>query len=330
MTETPTHFDSPSRPGSRRRKLIIRLILATVFLAAAYAGWYCVFWIWRPMGEGPAGPAVPGQAFERTWSERKVVLLGIGDSITAGLGATDGNSYFDRLEANPADEFDDMKGVCLSAVYPNLQARNISVSGSDSLYHVKRIAELEPYQADTLGIIVMTTGGNDIIHNYGRTPPREGAMYGATIEQARPWIAAYAGRLETMVQTLKARFPGGCRIFLANIYDPTDGYGDAERAIPPLTGHTFPPFPDSMAILAGYNAAIAECADRHAEVYLVDIRTPFLGHGIHCKQFWRNTYRGDDPHFWFQAVIEDPNDRGYDAIRRLFLLKMIEVLAPAE
>ena len=38
-----------------------------------------------PMGDGPAGPAVSRELFDTTWSERKVVLVGIGDSITCGL-----------------------------------------------------------------------------------------------------------------------------------------------------------------------------------------------------------------------------------------------------
>ncbi len=29
-----------------------------------------------------------------------------------------------------------------------------------------------------------------------------------------------------------------------------------------------------------------------------------------------------DPHYWFYFNLEDPNERGYDAIRRLFLLEM--------
>jgi len=30
----------------------------------------------RPVGEGPAGPVVPREAFASKWSDRKVVLLG--------------------------------------------------------------------------------------------------------------------------------------------------------------------------------------------------------------------------------------------------------------
>ena len=50
----------------------------------------------------------------------------------------------------------------------------------------------------------------------------------------------------------------------------------------------------------------------------------FLGHGIHCRKFWTKHYRAGDPHYWYYFNLEDPNDRGYDALRRLMLLKMIE------
>jgi hypothetical protein len=33
-------------------------------------------------------------------------------------------------------------------------------------------------------------------------------------------------------------------------------------------------------------------------------------------------------HYWYYFNLEDPNDRGYDALRRLFLLQMAEVLGP--
>ncbi len=123
-----------------------------------------------------------------------------------------------------------------------------------------------------------------------------------------------------MVERLRDAFPGGCHVFLANIYDPTDGTGS--------TGSTgLPPWPDALPVLRAYNQIIARCADRHDFVHLVDIHEPFLGHGIHCTKFWTAHYRSSDPHYWYAPNIEDPNDRGYDAIRRLFLLRMIEVFA---
>jgi hypothetical protein len=49
--------------------------------------------------------------------------------------------------------------------------------------------------------------------------------------------------------------------------------------------------------------------------------------GIHCTQFWREHYRRDDPHYWYADNLEDPNIRGYDAIRRVFLLEMAKAFA---
>lgn len=58
---------------------------------------------------------------------------------------------------------------------------------------------------------------------------------------------------------------------------------------------------------------------------MVPVHDVFIGHGLHCAQPWRSTYHRDDPGYWLYENLEDPNDRGYDAIRRLFLLAMAEV-----
>ena len=287
-----------------------------VFLAAT---WH--FWMRRPVGHGPAGPAVARAAFQRVWSDRPVLLVGLGDSVTAGFGARPGYSYFDRLVANPPDEFPDLLGVNLSAVFPRLRATNLAVSGSTSSHPVRgQLSKLAPQPADVFGLVVITTGGNDLLHNYGRTPPSAEAMYGATREQAGPWIEDFKARLDVLLSTVRGRFPGGCRIFLANIYDPTDGVGDIQWA-------GLPRWREGLELLATYNRLLAEAAGRNADVHLVDIRSAFLGHGIHANQPWRSFHRSADPHYWFHENLEDPNERGYDALRRLFLNEMIAVLA---
>jgi len=80
---------------------------------------YVHFFLYLPMGSGPAGPAIESP-FDQPWTERQVLLVGLGDSVTAGFGATKGKSFFDRLLKNPPDEFGDMQGRCLSLVLPNL------------------------------------------------------------------------------------------------------------------------------------------------------------------------------------------------------------------
>jgi len=300
-----------------KHRLRLILILAVVIICAA--GTWRYFWQSRPVGGGPAGPSVPAGEFAHAWTERPVFLVGLGDSVTAGFGARKDYGYFDRLMTNPADEFPDMRGISLRVVMPGLRATNLAVSGSTSMEHIeKQLPRLPTADSNTLGIIVITTGGNDLIHNYGRTPPREQAMYGATWEQAEPWVKKFEARLESILTQINARFPGGCHIFLANIYDPTDGVGDIQRA-------GLPRWKDGLRILAAYNDVIRRGAERHDNVHLVDLHAAFLGHGIHCTQFWAKHYDSRDPYYWYHVNLEDPNERGHDAIRRLFLIEMTKV-----
>ncbi|HET6441340.1 MAG TPA: SGNH/GDSL hydrolase family protein [Phycisphaerae bacterium] len=314
MAETET---APSKRQGRRLLILIAVGLVLLGAALFVRRYYLRF----PLaGEGPAGPEVPRESFQKHWTTRKVLVLGLGDSITAGLGAPKDHAFFDRLVKNPEDEFPDMKGICLSAVFPNLEVENLSVSGTTSLQHMEsQIPRIRQQPSDVLGVVILTTGGNDLIHPYGHGRPHEGAMYGATLEQARPWTQSFEKRLDEMISRIEACFPGGCHIFIGNIYDPTDGWGPA--AVP-----TAPEWPDAIAILAAYNDTIARCAERHPTVHLVDIHTPFLGHGFRCDHFWYRHYDRKAPYFWYYLNVEDPNDRGHDAIRRLFLLSILKVL----
>lgn len=321
-----TFDDSTKSHALRPRRRVRMLVVAGCAIACLVAGWLGYRWFFRlPVGSGPAGPAVPAEPFLNVWTTRPVQLVGIGDSVTAGFGALPGHSYFEMLVTNPADETGGMYGINLRRVLPSLRVLNLAVSGTTSLQHeTDQISQLEACSPEVFGFVVMTTGGNDLIHDYGRSPPREGAMYGATLQQAQPWINAFDARLDRILARIEANFPGGCRIFLANIYDPTDGVGDIDRAGLPL-------WPDGLRILAAYNRILEEHARRRPEVRLVNLHDAFLGHGLHCTQPWQNHYRRADPHYWYFTNLEDPNDRGYDAIRRLFLLEIIEasrVFAP--
>jgi lysophospholipase L1-like esterase len=256
------------------------------------------------------------EPFQQVWSQRKVLLLGIGDSITAGFGMEKGYGYVDWILDNPPDEFEEMKGVCLRNVLPNISMQNMSISGTTSLEHRQRISEkLETQPEDVFGLVVMTTGGNDLIHAYGQRPPKEGAMYGATLEQAQPWIDNFRKRLDEMLAEITQKFPGGCVIFLADIYDPTDDVGDAASAM-------LPAWHDGVKILAEYNQILRQAAAQHDNVVTVPLHATFLGHGTHCAQFWRKNYCREDPSYWFGENLEDPNIRGFDAIRRIFLIEI--------
>jgi hypothetical protein len=116
-------------------KRLVTLACVGALLIIAAAG-YLYFWQSRPIGTGPAGPRVPISAFSRIWSEKHFLLIGIGDSVTAGFGARYGYSYLDRLVTNPPEEFEDMSGKCLQAVLPHLKFTNLAVSGSTSSEHI--------------------------------------------------------------------------------------------------------------------------------------------------------------------------------------------------
>ncbi|WP_044302543.1 SGNH/GDSL hydrolase family protein [Rhodopirellula sallentina] len=301
-----------SRPRSRRWLLL----LGVVILVAVPA--YIELFLRRPVGSGSAGPKVAKAPFDSVWTDRKILLFGIGDSVTRGLGAKSrSHTYFERLRQNPSDEYDDMKGKCLSVVLPNLTSENVAVSGSTSIEHLQTLqTRVTPFPDDMFGLVVMTTGGNDLIHSYGRRPPEEGAMYGATLEQAEPWIVNFHERLNQILDGLNERFPGGCLVYVGDIYDPTDGVGDAPSIF-------LPDWDDGLAIHARYNQTIRDVASARENVHVVNLYETFLGHGSHCRQFWRAHYDHADPHYWFYDNIEDPNDRGYDAIRRVFLNEIV-------
>lgn len=306
---------------SMRRLIRTAIAAGGVLFLLGIGFWH--FWLRRPVGEGPVSIPVPREAFARRWTERPVFLVALGDSVTAGFGASPGLSYVERLIRNPGGEFPDMEGVCLSAVLPGLSHTNMAISGSTSLQMERsQLPRISRQSSNVLGLVVVTIGGNDLIHNYGRSPATEGAMYGAGWEQAQPWLQAFESRLERFLTAIRNGFPGGCHVFLANIYDPSDGTGDLRWVL-------LPPWPDGLRLHAEYNRILSRFAERHTDVHLVDIHRPFLGHGLYCSQFWRATYDRRDPHHWYLENVEDPNDRGYDALRRLFLGEMSRVLAPA-
>ena len=146
-------------------------------------------------------------------------------------------------------------------------------------------------------------------------------MYGARLDQISEWVQNFESRLEAIADKVRETFPGGCQLFIANIYDPTDGDGDIVFA-------GLPAWPEGVQVLAAYNEVLARFAKRHRDVTLIDMHRDFLGHGIHCTQFWHHAYRARDPHYWYWDNLEDPNDRGYDALRRLFLIEIARIVPP--
>ncbi|MFH0797646.1 MAG: SGNH/GDSL hydrolase family protein [Candidatus Omnitrophota bacterium] len=298
----------------------IGVVLFTLFILC----WHCLVGrFYLPAGTGPAGPSINIVPFKHIWSADKIILLGLGDSITKGFGSSEKHSYFELLTENDDSQYPDMKGRDLKHVFPNLKFSNYSENYTVSEEHLRnQIPQIEVFPASVKGIVVITTGGNDLIHDYGKSPPRDGAMYGCTYQEALKWENSFRNRLKGVIEGVIGKFPGGCEIFVANVYDPTDGIGlgNIKNA-----GFQLTPWPDGLKVLALFNGIISEVCSSYENVHLVDIYSSFLGHGIHCRDKHNRYYRKEDPHYWYFCNFEDPNDRGYDAIRRLFLFEIIKV-----
>lgn len=299
-------------------------VLALILLAIFVVAW----WYHLPMGSGPAGPKVAAQPFNSVWHEGQVLFVGMGDSITTGFGA--GGSaygYFNLLLQTPADDVADMKGKNLSKVFPNAAVVNLATNSSSSGLHLRsQLPQLAKQTPAVMGIIFLTTGGIDLIHSYGSYPPRDEAIYGASYSKALEFGKKFRQRLEQLLDGIKQKFPGGCHIFLGNIYDPTDGVGDIQNVHPLLRlVKKLPPWPDGLKVLALWNRHLKEAAAAKDFVHLVDIHGVMLGHGIHCRDKNNPYYDPEDPYYWYYINLEDPNRRGYDAVRRAFLNTMIPV-----
>ncbi len=311
-------------PSRRNRYRIhwkcLWILFGSILAIPGYAAWK-TYWVLqpRPMGQGPAGPTPDARCFSRPWSERNIVVLALGDSITRGYGASRPLSYVGLLIQNHA-AYPDMAGKDLKTIFPNLDLLNMAVDYTTTSDHLERqLPKIQRYPPDVFGIVLITSGGNDLIHDYGRSAPRDGALYGCTTTQAQTWTDNIQTRLRQVLQNVTAKFPGGCEIFLANLYDPTDGVGDPQS-------FGLPRWPDAVEVLAMTNRKIEGLCDEFSNVHVVDIHTPFLGHGIHCRDWWRKCYRRNDPTWWYSPNLEDPNVRGHDCIRRCFLETIVKTL----
>ena len=305
------------------RKKFLLLLLSFLALLVGIAWWFHL-----PMGSGPAGPAIPEAPFRQVWSTQPVLVVGMGDSITTGFGAGGKRyGYFNMLITSPPDDIADMRGKDLSRVFPGIRVMNIADNASSSGYHLRsQLPRIPPQPKEVLGLVFLTTGGIDLIHNYGKTAPKDEAIYGATYAQGVAYAKKFRQRLELLLDGIRAKFAGKCHIFLANIYDPTDGVGDVESVHPLLRlVQKLPPWPDGLKLLALWNRHLREAAQARDYVHFVDIHTVMLGHGIHCRDKSNPHYHSQDPHYWYFFNLEDPNRRGYDAIRRMFLQKVTAV-----
>lgn len=235
-----------------------------------------------------------------------VRLVYLGDSISAGFGATRGSlAYTELLQKN--SRWEGFANEDLETSHPTIEeVIDVSRGGAttDTLL-AQQIPQLDaalgdaPVEGGT--IVVFTIGGNDAQ-----------AALNPLADPAEVIDAALAN-FEALVDELTStdRFAGPVWLYATNVYEPSDGTGQVddcffgisyEAALPELDRFT-----DELFALG---------ADRG--VSIVDLRAHFRGHGFRHAETDLDAYDAEDPSLWFDADCIHPNNRGHHEIRRLF------------
>lgn len=269
----------------------------------------------------------PSQSDDSTKSHGSETLhvVGFGDSVTAGFCAYTGYGYVDLLVQNKDADYPEYKKRDLTHHYGDVILNNRAISGTTSCDYtasaIRAAIGSESIPDADQTVVLTTLGGNDLIHDYSCNNPHECSAYCSTLADAQSYAANYKARMKTFFDVFKTELPN-TEIFLANIYDPTDGVGDIENAPIPL-----PPWPDGLEVLALYNQTISELAAEDEHVHLVDMRAAMFGHGMHHDDPANPGYDAADPSYWYCYNLEDPNERGYHEIRSMFWERISQVLS---
>lgn len=243
-------------------------------------------------------------------------FLVLGDSISMGAGASRPQRGFTQLLVrNDATLWPTYAGKDLQTLWGGrVEQLNLAVSGSttrDTLFALRSyIARHAGPITDDAVTVTLTTGGNDL----------KNAIWAGVVGGRGTPMDAVATTLSTTLLDLEAivkllqdeqNFPGGVRVFLATVYDPSDGQGQVQ------TGHSVLHVEGLSNALRQWAEGYASFANKH-NVNLVDAHAAFLGHGFratpHRKPPGSERLLHDS---WFADPIH-PNDRGHHALRELF------------
>ena len=278
---------------------------------------------------GPTQNATPTPA-----PQLKLHVAGFGDSVTDGYCSSSGKDYVSLLVTNDDAAYPGWAGKDLSSHFASVSLTNASISGSTSCdyspealrSYIQNYLATNTFDADKT-VVVITLGGNDLIEPYGCSASADCAAFCSSLSEATPWASAYKARMTSFIQVFYQEIPGDVEVFLANIYDPTDGIGDIENAVISSGGSSYslPAWPDGLQVHGMYNDMVADIATTTG-AHLVDMHAAMLGHGIHFDDPTNPYYDSTDPSYWYCANLEDPNDAGYHAIRGAFYSELASVL----
>lgn len=250
-------------------------------------------------------------------------IIFLGDSITAGVGASAGSlTYPSLLVNNDDDEWGDYGDVDLRGLFGEMDVVDVSAGGATTdTVQAQQLPNLSGVLGDSVSgesLIVITIGGNDMQANLLQI------LTGGD-EVADEVIGEVVNNLHDFVDYFDDadRFPDGTFIYLSNVYEPTDSFGQVDQC---LFGFDIGPV---MHNFDQANDAIRGVAEERG-TGMIDLRGHFMGHGWYNEDPDLPWHHPVDPTRWFDDDCIHPNDRGHHELRRLFHAAIDGVPLPAE
>jgi lysophospholipase L1-like esterase len=213
--------------------LVSSLLSIFTFILLASGFVLAVSDLLRPAGSKTAPKSAPRLATARDGGG---MLIGLGDSLTRGIGDPEGQGYFglvkERLMKNHSGSF--------SAV-------NLAVSGQTSTDLIRQVREKRVQSlVKNADRIVMTIGGNDLFRSSGRLAKIDEK----SAEEAR---RRYRENLSAILSELRKANPHAT-IYLFGLYNPFGDMAEARR---------------SSRLVAEWNETMQSVAAEHDRVVIV-------------------------------------------------------------
>ena len=232
----------------------------------------------------------------------------MGDSISAGVGANSRavDSYFALLYRNADATWPEESETDLASRFgDDITLVNVAQGGATApamrRLQVARLENQLDFPVQGHSIAVITIGGNDL---QGAIVTRQ--FTGSVMTNA---LASIRETVEFLQDA--ERFPDGVSIYLAAVYDPSDGVGFIQGCFFNLE------IPDAVAALDVWRDEYIALGEELGFA-VVDVLGAFHGHGLYATDPNNEFYDTDDPTQWFDGDCIHPNPRGHNELRRLF------------
>jgi lysophospholipase L1-like esterase len=176
--------------------------------------------------------------------DKKLNLVALGDSLTRGIGDSNGKGYVGLIQETLQKNLDQ-----------EIQVTNLSVSGATSSDLLSQLSQKGALRViSQANIIMMTIGGNDLFRGAGDLQDIDVDKIGEGRKQ-------YLARLEEILSTLTEVNPGAS-VYLMALYNP---FGDLEQSA--LTNQ----------IVLEWNYHVQELALSYTNVTVVPLADLFHG-----------------------------------------------------